>query len=124
MASPSASYPCTVRAMRGGPSSAAVSSARRQERRSKAERRDHAALEEFADRHPVTALERELQQHVAGVRVDVLLAGCASFRKLPVLEHPDELRQRVAPRRPGRLIGWKQQAGGVGRELADRDAAD
>src|SRR5262245_66604973 len=44
--------------------------------------------------------------------------------RLPSVERLDELRQRVAPIRPRRVILRQQQAGCVRRELPERDLAD
>jgi len=43
---------------------------------------------------------------------------------LPSIEGVDELRQRVAPIRPRRVILRQQQAGCVRRESPERDLAD
>src|SRR5262249_57987459 len=43
---------------------------------------------------------------------------------LPAVERADDLRQRVAPIRPGRVVLRQQQPRRVRRELAERDAAD
>ena len=44
--------------------------------------------------------------------------------RLPGVERVDELRERVAPIRPRRVILRQQQAGCVRRELPERDLAD
>ncbi len=52
----------------------------------------------------------------------MLLAG--RLVCFPIIERADELRQRVAPIRPGRMVLRQQQPRPVGREVAERDAAD
>src|SRR6266436_10212205 len=47
-----------------------------------------------------------------------------SLVRCPSVERADELRQRVAPMRPRRVILRQQQAGCVRRELPERDLAD
>src|SRR4051812_40535239 len=63
--------------------SAIVRSAFRNERRVHPERPENAALEELADRRAIAALEHELKQHIAGMRVDPLLAGRDPCRRCP-----------------------------------------
>src|SRR5215471_3617216 len=47
-----------------------------------------------------------------------------SLVRFPSVERADELRQRVAPIRPRRVILRQQQAGCVRRKLPERDLAD
>jgi hypothetical protein len=70
-----------------------------------AERLQHALAEQLADRHLEAALERKLQQHVAGVRVFVRLAGRVAGPRRPFVQGADELGQGVAVVRPWRVIG-------------------
>ena len=79
-------------------------------------------LDQFVDGRAVSALQRKLQQDIAPVGVSMLLAG--RLVCFPIIERADELRQRVAPIRPGRMVLRQQQPRPVGREVAERDAAD
>ncbi len=54
--------------------------------------------------------------------IEMPLTG--SLVRCPSVERADELRQRVAPMRPRRVILRQQQAGCVRRELPERDLAD
>ena len=54
--------------------------------------------------------------------IEMPLTG--SLVRFPSVKRADELRQRVAPIRPRRMILQQQQAGCVRRELPERDLAD
>ena len=79
-------------------------------------------LDQFVDGRAVSALQRKLQQDIAPVGVSMLHAG--RLVRFPLIERADELRQRVAPIRPRRMVLRQQQPRRVGREVAERDAAD
>ena len=81
-------------------------------------------LGEVADGRAEAALQRELQQDVAGVRIDMLPAGLVRSIGFPGLERFDEAGQRVACRRPRRMVVRQQKPRRVGCELTHSDAAD
>src|SRR5215510_7558924 len=80
--------------------------------------------DELADRARKAPLENELQQHVAGMRVDMLLSALVAALRLPSVQGGDEFRQRIAPVGPRLIILAQQQARRVGRKLPDGHAPD
>ena len=56
--------------------------------------------------------------------IDMLVARFMLRVGLPGVQRADELRQRVTPIRPGRVILRKKKSRRMGREPAERDPAD
>ena len=81
-------------------------------------------LGEVADGRAEAALQRELQQDEAGVRIDMLPAGLVRSIGLPGLERFEEAGLRVACRRPRRMVVRQQKPRRMGCELTHGDAAD
>ena len=83
-----------------------------------AERRQNAAFDELSDRNSVATLKCELEQDVARVTIDALLAGLFAGARRPGVQHVDEFGQGVR-----RLATADDpsaaRTGCVGRELAD-----
>src|SRR5262245_60089640 len=87
--------------------------------------RQEPRLQKLGDRRVEAPLQRERQQHEAGVGVDVLLAGLMRLVRLPGIEIADEVGKRVRPAMP-RLVLLRRagKSRRVARERARRDLAD
>ena len=103
---------------------AVVRAALRHDGRCHAERRDHAAIDQRDDRRAIAAFQHELQQHIAGVGIDALLAGLFVAGRRPGVERIVEAGERKMLLRPGRMIRRQQQPRCVADQLADGDVAD
>ena len=110
--------------MISGANAAFVLATIRHEGRGHAERLENTALDQRRDRHAIALLQHQLQQDIAGMAVDALLARLLSLLGRPGVEHRDELIAAEGLVRPGRMIGRQQQPRCMVDELADRDAAD
>src|SRR5439155_19552625 len=84
-----------------------------------AERRQNTAFDKLSDRNAVATLKCELEQDVARVGIDALLAGLFAGARRPGVQHVDEFGYGVRGVWPRRVIRRQQEAGCVGHELAN-----
>jgi hypothetical protein len=84
-----------------------------------AEGRQNPAFEKLSDRNSIATLKCKLQQDVARVSIDALLAGLFAGARRPGVQQVDEFRQGVRGVWPRRMIRRQQETGCVGHELAN-----
>src|SRR6202035_3710717 len=86
--------------------------------------RDHAAVDQRRDRYAIAALQDELQQYIAGVGIDALLAGLFAAGRRPGVQRVVESGERKMLLRPRWMIGRQKQPRCVADQLADGDLPD
>ena len=84
-----------------------------------AEGRQNTAFDKLSDRNAIATLKCQLEQDVARMSIDALLAGLFAGARRPGVQHVDEFGQGVRGVWPRRMIRRQQETGCVGRELAD-----
>src|SRR6185295_5323063 len=89
-----------------------------------AEGRQNTVFDKLSDRNSIATLKCELEQDVARVRIDALLAGLFAGAGCPGVQHVDEFGQGVRGVWPRRMIRRQQETGCVGHELAYGYPAD